>query len=310
VATRSVRQLAYVDINAAQEPFTNRDTQPLAQKFGRTAGTTFLQPVGTGHYDSLQASLQRRFSKGLLLNINYTWGKAINLVDNSSYTPAIQSLSHIKMNRAETGFDRPHNVQITNIWDLPFGRGQRWLAAKPVLSQIVSGWQINNLVSIMSGRPFNVFGDCGAAWPGNSPTMIDTIGKPKKIGSASTFWYDPFAFAEVFDPSNPGVCEPRLGTSGFNNLRSPGVFNWDFGLFRDFTITERVHVQFRAEAFNLTNRPHYDYPDQYIGDANSIDQTTGRVTDPGTFMTIQGVQDLAREGIDERQFRFGLRIRF
>ena len=120
----------------------------------------------------------------------------------------------------------------------------------------------------------------------------------------------PYAFAETFDPNNPGVCETRLGTSGFNNLRSAGVFNWDFGLFRDFAITERVHLQFRAEAFNFTNTPHYDYPDNYIGDANAIDQKTGKVTDPGTFMTIQGVQDLAREGIDERQFRIGLRISF
>lgn len=310
VATRSVRQLAYVDINAGQVPFTNRNTQPLYQKWGRTAGTTFLQPVGTGHYDSLQASLQRRFAHGLMFNVNYTWSKAINLVDNSSYTPAIQSIAYLKMNRAETGFSRPQNLQITSIWDLPVGRGKQWLSNTKGLTQIVSGWQVNNLVSIMSGRPFNVWGDCGAAWPGNSPTMVDTIGKPKKLANSAGYWYDPYAFAEVFDPNNPGVCQSRLGTSGFNNLRSPGVFNWDFGVFRDFAFTERVHMQFRLEAFNFTNTPHFDYPDQYMGDANAIDQKTGRVTDPGPFMTIQGVQDLAREGIDERQSRVGLRIRF
>ena len=83
VATRSIRQLGFIDINASQIPFTNRDTQPLFQKWGRTAATTFLQPVGTGHYDSLQASVERRFSGGFLFKANYTWGQAINFVDNS-----------------------------------------------------------------------------------------------------------------------------------------------------------------------------------------------------------------------------------
>jgi Carboxypeptidase regulatory-like domain/TonB dependent receptor len=311
VATRSTRQLGFVDINASQIPFTNRDTQPLFQQWGRTAATTFLEPLGTGHYDSLQASLQRRFSKGLMMNINYTFGKAINVVDASSGTPNIQSLAYIGMNRAPTSYDRTHNLAITNIWDLPLGRGQRWGAGKGALTGIVSGWQLNSVVSFYSGSRFNVTGDCGAAWPGNSPTEIDIIGSPKKIGDTSGYWYDPTAFAEVFDPNSPGSCRQSLGSSGFNNLRGPGVFNWDFGLFRDFAVKERLHIQFRAEVFNFTNTPHFANPDNNIGDANSIDQRTGRVIDPGPFMTMNnGVTDLAREGIDERQFRFGLRIQF
>lgn len=312
VATRSVRQLGFIDINASQIPYTNLDTEPLYQKWGRTAATTFLEPLGTGHYDSFQGSLQRRFANGLMLNVNYTWGKSINFVDASSGTPNIQSQSYLNLNRAPTGFDIPHNLAVSSVWDLPFGHNRRWLAASGALTPIVSGWQINNVISAFSGTPFNVTGDCSPAWPGNSPTMINTIGSPKRIGSKSGYWYDPFAFAETFDPNNPGTClAGALGTSGFNNLRGPGVFNWDFGLFRDFAVTERFHIQFRAEAFNFTNTPHWANPDNAIGDANSIDQRTGRVTDPGAFMTLDnGVNDLAREGIDERQFRLGLRISF
>lgn len=311
VATRSTRQLGFLDINASQIPFTNTDTEPLFQKWGRTAATTFLEPLGTGHYDSLQSSLQRRFAAGLMLAVNYTFAKAINLVDASSGTPNIQSTSYLSMNRAVTGYDHTHNLAITSIWDLPFGRGQKWASSKGAITGIVSGWQVNNVISVFSGSAFNATGDCDAAWPGNSPTEIDIVGSPKKIGSKSGFWYDPFAFAEVFDPNSPGDCRKSLGNSGFNNLRGPGVFNWDFGLFRDFAITERLHIQFRAEAFNFTNHPHFANPDNSIGDANSIDQRTGRVIDPGPFMTLSnGVTDLAREGIDERQFRFGLRIQF
>jgi hypothetical protein len=313
VATRSVRQLAFVDINAGQVPFTNLDTEPLYQQWGRTAATTFLEPLGTGQYNSLQASLKRRFSGGLMMNINYTWGKAINLVDASSGTPYIQSQYYTSMNRALTGYDLTHNLAITTVWDMPFGRGQRWGADKGVVTQIISGWQLNNVVSAFTGSPFNVWGDCGAAWPGNSPTMINIVGSPTKIADKSGYWYDPFAFAETFDPnSDQGSClKGSLGNSGFNNLRGPGTFNWDMGLFRDFAIKERFHIQFRAEVFNLTNTPHWANPDNYIGDANSIDQRTGRVIDPGAFMTLDnGVTDLAREGIDERQFRLGIRIQF
>jgi hypothetical protein len=312
VATRSTRQLGFVDINASQVPYTNRDTQPLFQKFGRTAATTFLEPLGTGQYNAMQASLTRRSANGLLLNINYTWSKAINLVDASSGAPAIQALNYLSMNRAPTSYDIPHNLSVTNVWELPFGRGKKWMGDKKILTPIVSGWQINNVVSAFSGTPFNVTGSCGAAWPGNSPTMIDIVGSPKKIASKSGYWYDPFAFAETFDPNNPGSCRAgALGNSGFNNLRGPGKFNWDAGIFRDFAITERLHFQFRAEAFNLSNTPHWANPDNAIGDANSIDQRTGRVIDPGSFMTLNnGVSDLAREGIDERQFRLGLRIQF
>jgi hypothetical protein len=317
VGTRSVRQLGFIDINASQIPYTSRATQPLLQQWGRTAGTVFLEPLGTAHYDSLQTSLQRRFSNGLMVNVNYSWSKALNLVDSSDWTPAIESQYYLKMNRAPTSFDLHSNLAITNVLDLPFGRGKKFLAGKGALTQIVSGWQVNNVISIFSGYPFNVWGDCDPHWPGNYPTMIDIIGKPKKIGSTAGAWYDPFAFAETFDPSQPGAGACRtgaLGTSGFYNLRGPGLGNWDFGLFRDFAIKERMHLQFRFESFNLTNTPHFcsNAIDNYIGDANSIDQTTGRVLDPGPFMTlnggISGNCDLAREGIDERQFRIGLRI--
>jgi hypothetical protein len=311
VATRSTRQLGYIDINASQIPFTNRNTQPLLQQFGRTAATTFIAPVGTGKYDSLQASLERRFSAGLLLNLHYTWGKALSIQDSGNTTGfvPIQSQYYLHLNRTTPNYDRTHNLEITNVLELPFGKGKRWATDKGALTHIVSGWQVNNIFSVMGGAPFNVTGDCDAAWPGNSPTMADIVGTPERIKSPDR-WYDPGGFAQVYDPSNPGSCATRLGNSGFGNLRGPGIFNWDFGIFRDFAVTEKVHVQFRAEAFNFTNTPHYDLPDSSLGDAGGFNPATGQVTEQGDFMAITGVTNLAREGIDERQFRFGVRISF
>jgi hypothetical protein len=112
-----------------------------------------------------------------------------------------------------------------------------------------------------------------------------------KLGGAGSGkpYYDPSSFAEVN--------EARFGNTGYNILRAPGVFNWDFGLTREFSITSGVKLQFRMEAFNFTNTPHLGIPDNNVGDGED-------------FMTITGVQDLAREGIDERQFRLGFRIVF
>jgi hypothetical protein len=80
-----------------------------------------LQPVGTGHYDSLQTQLQRRFSAGFALTVNYTYGKAVTPLENSDAKVEAQALSYMTRNYAPAWNDRTHNLAITNIWQLPFG---------------------------------------------------------------------------------------------------------------------------------------------------------------------------------------------
>ena len=82
----------------------------------------------------------------------------------------------------------------------------------------------------------------------------------------------------------------RDSATGYYYLRGPGLFNWDFGLTREFSLTSDVKLQFRVEAFNFTNTPHLANPDSNVGDGED-------------FMTITETSSLAREGIDERQFR-------
>jgi len=226
------------------------------------------------------------------MTVNYTWGKAINVIDNTDYTPAVQAAQYFHLNRAVTAFDRTHNLAITNIWELPFGKGRRLLSSRGgVVSAIVSGWQVNNILSLISGPPFTVDADgTSLNLPGSMQTADQVNPVVTKLGGiGETPFYDPTAFAEV--------TEARFGTSGFNTLRGPGIVNWDFGLFREFKVSERIRIQFRMESFNFTNTPHFDIPDNCVCDG-------------GDFMKITSVTNLAREGIDERQFRFGLRIGF
>jgi len=117
------------------------------------------------------------------------------------------------------------------------------------------------------------------------------------VGPGQAF-YDWTAFAPV--------TEARFGTAGFNILRGPGLVNLDLGLFREFKMTERLHIQFRAEAFNMSNTPHFSNPSSTISNL--------RLNPDGSFRSgvfeVTGTRNAGREGVDERVFRFGLRLSF
>jgi hypothetical protein len=243
----------------------------------------------------MQVQLNRRFTDGLSLSVNYTLSRGKSDNDNSSGfvgdSGKTQAVAYMSRNYALTGTDRTHNLGITNVWELPFGPNRRWLSEGGVLSYIAGGWQVNNMISIMSGPPFSVFADdTSLNLPGSSQTA-DQVKPVVKLGGTGTGnpYYDPSSFADVN--------EARFGNTGYNILRAPGAFNWDFGLTREFPITSGVKLQFRVEAFNFTNTPHLGIPDNYVGDGED-------------FMTITSVQDFAREGIDERQFRLAFRLVF
>ena len=176
---------------------------------------------------------------------------------------------------------------MPNSWS---GRGRRWLKSG-IASALAGGWQVNNVLSLISGAPFSIWGPGDSLdLPGSAQRADQVKPSVKKLGGVGPgqVFYDTTAYATV--------TEPRFGTAGFNSLRGPGIVNWDFGLFREFRLTERYRLQFRAESFNFSNTPHFDLPDSDVSS--------------DTFMQISSTTGLGREGIDERQIRFGLRFSF
>lgn len=123
--------------------------------------------------------------------------------------------------------------------------------------------------------------------PGNGQTA-DQIKPNVEIFGTRDLWFDPTAYAPV--------TAVRFGTSGWDQLRGPGLINLDLSIYRAFAITERFNLQFRAESFNTSNTPHFGNPRSDISS-----------TQPGL---ITGVQNTGREAIDERMFRFALRLSF
>jgi hypothetical protein len=302
VATRSTRQMGWGNANAGQIIGAGVNGRPLFQQFGRTADVRYVQPIGGGRYDALQAQLDRRFSAGFQLGLGYTWSKAIGYTENSDSGLNVNQLANFQLNRRLQGYDRTHNVQITNIWELPFGRGRRW-AQGGVGNAIAGGWQINNVVNMMSGTPFSITAaGTSLNLPGSTQRADQILPEVAIFGNAGRgqSYFDPLAFAPV--------TEARFGNAHYNSMRGPGVFNWDLGIFRTFPINERVKVEFRAEAFNFTNTPHFANPGNNV--SNLQRNSAGVITNLNGFSDITNVINLGRDGIDERQFRFGLRLSF
>ena len=104
------------------------------------------------------------------------------------------------------------------------------------------------------------------------------------------------------------MTEARFGTAGYRSLRGPGLVNWDFGVHRQFVLTERFKLHFRMESFNFSNTPHFANPNANV--SNLVLNGDGSIRDLANFTSITSVTNLARDGIDERQFRFGLKLLF
>ena len=132
--------------------------------------------------------------------------------------------------------------------------------------------------------------------PGNSQTADQVKPEVEKLGGIgrNVAFFDPLAFRAVTDA--------RYGNSGRNILRGPGVINTDVSLFRAFPIRERMQLQFRAEAFNASNTPHFNNPGANV--SNMRLSSTGTITDLGNFMSVTSAR------ADERVFRFALRLQF
>ncbi|MBI4904646.1 MAG: TonB-dependent receptor [Acidobacteria bacterium] len=302
VATRQINRTGFRELNYANIGGTNTGRQ-LAQRFGRTAETRLVAPVGNAHYDSLQIGLDRRFHAGLQVGLSYTFSKAIGICcnDDSDGLASIQIPEYFKFNRAVTGTNIPHNMTTNAIWELPFGKGRRWATSGPA-AWLAGGWQWNGILSLVSGPPFTVTSANTLNAQGGIPTqradqVKSEVSIPGGAGPGQSY-FDPFAFKPVTDL--------RLGTSGFNTLRGPGIVNLDMGIFREFRFSERFRAQFRAEAFNTTNTPHFGNPGTNV--SNLQLNADGTVRALGGFTEITSLANTGRDGQDERVFRLGLKV--
>jgi len=299
VASRQVKQAGSRQLNIGTLG-GGRASQPYFQKFGNPGSINQQTGVGSSHYDSLQATMERRFASGYALRAAYTFSKIISVCCDGS--PTIQLWEYRKLTKAVEGYDRTHNLSITGTADLPFGKGNKMLN-NGVGSALLGGWRLNGVLTMFSGTPFTVSSsttplncpNCGSQRADLVKSSVEYYGK---TGPGQS-WFDPLAFAPV--------TTARFGTAGFNILRGPGAVNFDMGLFREIRMSDRWQLQIRGEALNATNTPHFNNPGANVD--NLQKNVDGSIRSLGGFTEITSV-NTRREGIDERVFRIGLHIRF
>jgi hypothetical protein len=263
-------------------------TLVTARRYPQFGDIQYQDQTAVSSYDALQTSLRRRAANGLTMLVSYTWSKAIDTASstNNSTTGTQkfpQDIYNIAAERSLSDFHRAHQFSGSFNYDLPIGRGRRFLREAGGLTQaLLGGWQLNGIVTLLSGRPFTPQYNAADI----SQQRPDLVGDPK-ANIPDDLWFNPAAFAR---PVATAASPELYGNAGRNSLIGPDFRNLDLGFAKNVRFTNRRRLQFRAEIFNATNRPNFQVP-VFLLDRTDV----GRVT------------ATANEG---REFQFALRLYF
>jgi hypothetical protein len=283
VGNRGHDIIATLNMNAGMELGADNAGRPLFAPFGRTADVTTWVPVKT-EYHSLQAKVDRRFQNGLLWTNSYTLGRSKNY-SNGDSNGAIQTPADPERSWARRGEDRLHNFATSWVYHLPIGRSGKWLT-DGALSHILGDWQLSGVFVAQSGIPIN-FEANGATLraPGNQQRPNAT-GKPNVLGGVGpgNLWFDTSVFSAPAQNTWGNVVRNSL-------LDGPAYINADAALAKVLMLPRNIRGEFRIDAFNVFNIPHFNNPNGVLGNAS--------------FGQITSVPDFS-----ERLLRFGLRIMF
>jgi len=213
---------------------------------------------GNANFHSLQMSLRRAMSSGLLWETQYMWSHAMS--DNgfgAGEYPHIENYSCIKCSYSDSDIDVRQAFSANAIYQLPFGPGKAFLHSGGFVGKLVGGWELSGIASATSGRPIDIVVDRS---PTDMPDGVTRNQRPDLVPGVPIYpahqtinnWFNPAAFAV---PA-PGT----WGNLGRNVGRGPGYYEIDTALEKSTAITERLALKFRAEAFNVLNHPIYGDP--------------------------------------------------
>jgi Carboxypeptidase regulatory-like domain len=254
---------------------------------GNLSGVGLVQSEGVSNYNGLQVALQRRFTKGLAFDANYTWSKALS--DNTGFSQegsqeGFSDADPTRLRQIEYGIAE-NDIQNRFALSLnyQFQYGKNWTG---IAKEALAGWEINTISVFQSGKPFTILNNGGNAGAGNNDTT--TYINPS-TGQSVTESYEDRAVPNngggrdrpntLFDPRgnkskaeffNIAAFAPQptgeVGNTPRNSLFGPDFRHVDLSLFKNFAVTERLNLQFRAEAYNISNTPSFIFP---LGDSST-----------------------------------------
>lgn len=232
----------------------------------------FYETGQTANTQELQLSALRRFSNGLSFEGEYAWTKALDSGGTDTTIPTDNR--NIRLDRGNDPNIRQQYFVANYVYQLPFGRGERFLSSlNGPLNAVLGGWQTSGIVTISSGLPYSViFSSTLQGWPSN---YANIIGNSHVSNPSLAQWFNPAAFA---------LPQPfTYGDSAPYSLFGPGYSVWDTSIFKRFSLTERYKLQFRADFFNALNHPNFGNPNSNI----SVPSRVGTIASAGSPRDIQ-----------------------
>ena len=249
------------DINGFGTTTTNQ-RKPFFQKFGWSQNLRYYGSDASNNYHSIQTRFDKRFSGGLNVMSHYTFSKNIDF--DGTYYPR-----DAKLARGVSSNNRAHVFFLASLYELPFGKGRKYLnSSSKMVDLLLGGWQANGTWSWMSGQPFTPnYRDCNAdrdtGWC--RPDLIGDyhIDNPSQFGWFKTASTPLTANGQVNGPWQRPQ-RAKFGTVGRNQIVGPAFGQLDMSFFKNLHVTERVNLQFRAEAFNFTNHTNLANPNACV----------------------------------------------
>jgi hypothetical protein len=258
---------------------------------------------GTSDYNSLQVDLKRRFHQGLTIRGVYTWSKALDDGDSLNATAAANAvalLSNPYVPRADWGlatYDVRNLGVVTATYELPFGRGHKYVSNSGGLDYLIGGWTLNSIVTAQSGFPFTAQLSYNPSNDGDTRNPVRAFLNPAFTGPVvlgnPAQWFNPDAF--IAQPNNSGF----FGNVGRDMYTGPGLATWDFSVLKETHLFERLNLQFRAEIFNMVNRANFNTPNLITNVL--LPRSTNSVQSPSAGL-ITGTSSTSR------QIQFGLKL--
>jgi len=300
-------------------------------------GGSYHQTFGESQYHGLQTKLEDQFSNGLTFLLTYTWSKTLSDAGdllNGGSTGGLRAFAvpglGPKFDWSRANFDVTNVLHFSGGYELPFGKGKKYMNQGGIANEVLGGWAANWIVTSQGGQPVNFTcqssttsgaGQCDDILvKGQSPKLgiklktvgADPVPRPFWINNPAAFnqacllgGSSPSSLAPI--PDSPAGCIPLNGAAALGSkpgqISGPGVHRFDFSVFKKFPITERFSAEFRSEFFNILNHPNFNAPN-FGGNGVVAIGGSGTYNDPH----FGEVGSTRFNPYDPRQIQFALKL--